>query len=578
MSQRIAIGIDLGTSTSEICMYKQNGEPIPIPDPISKSPIIPSFVAIDKKDRILVGEAARPYIDIPGRGVREVKRKMGTSECVSLGSQQYRPEEISAILLKYLKTFAENHIGQSISDIVLTVPANFDDLQRKATQAAAAMAGLNVIRLINEPTAAALAFGVSQTGAEGQVIVIDFGGGTLDITVLDMMDGVLDVKTTYGDTQLGGKDIDKTLAELVLSKFQKENQHATISEQAREKLKSESERAKVALSSSDSTNIQILGFAVKNGRAIDLDIEIQRVDFERAMSPIIERTRICIEKALSAKNIDAISVDKILLVGGSSYIPCIRNLVRTIFNKESVHGVSPDLAIAIGAATQAAITSDIVGSQNVIIADVCSHGFGVDCVSVIGDQLMVVYDQLIPPNTTIPYTVSREYSLVSPDQREVEITLYQDHDGCARLPEHCKKMTGGVITDIPPSLYGEPHPIKVDFSYNIDGAIVMEARIPGINKSCTIKFHPSKSGMDENAIAQGSNRISSTIIENSFLERFEPLIKRAEEKKHSAAPSEAMKIESTLDQLKGAIRENDLPAATRLSECLTDLLFEIDQA
>ena len=572
MSHKFGVGIDLGTSTSEICIYKPKIGTIPIHDPVTRTPIVPSIVGIDKKERIVVGEAAKPFVNISGHGVREIKRKIGSNEIIRLGNLSFKPEEISAFILTYLKEMAENYTGEQIKDIVLTVPANFDDLQRKATLNAAKIAGLNVLRLINEPTAAALAYGISEKNAEGQVVVVDFGGGTLDVTVLEMMEGVLDVKATYGLTNLGGKDIDDIIVSYALQGFKENHPKATIPDHSITKLKTEAELAKIRLSNDDYTQIEILGFAVEKGKPSDLEIEIRRDMFEKLMEPVLKKAEECIIRALSIKDVKIQDVDKVLLVGGTTYIPCVRKMIKNIFKKDPVFGVDPDLAVSIGAATRAAITLGLIDEEEIVIADVCSHGFGIDCVAIVGNQPMLVYDQLIAPNTTIPYTVTKEYSLLSPDQREVEINLYQDHDGNARLPEHCKKVATAIISDIPPALYGTPHPILVDFSYNVDGSIVVNARIPGINKSCTIKFHPiNQDGEDENAIND------EILLEDSKFYRYKPLIKKAKEYISHSKNEMSIIIEEKLLKLENSIREEDYNLADLFANELFDLLYDEEE-
>nr|WP_298905929.1 Hsp70 family protein [uncultured Nostoc sp.] len=282
-----AIGIDLGTSTSEICIYKNN-EPLPIPDPVTKIPIIPSIVAINERKKLLVGETARGTVDRPGYGVRESKRLMGTEEVFCLQEQDYRPEEIAALILRKLKENAEEALGHPIQDVVISVPANFPDAARKATFNAGEIAGLNVLRLINEPTAAALAFGIKNIDSEEQLVVFDFGGGTLDISVLEMFEGVLDVKCSFGDTHLGGKDFDEVMISLLLKKF--EAQYPGVPVYNREaELKGQAEQAKKTLSVEQSCDVRIPYFATKDGKGIDLDVEITRTEFEKAIAPLLER-------------------------------------------------------------------------------------------------------------------------------------------------------------------------------------------------------------------------------------------------------------------------------------------------
>ncbi|MCS6951030.1 MAG: Hsp70 family protein, partial [bacterium] len=245
MSKRLAFGIDLGTSTSEIAVYV-DGQPKVIPQITSKtrSPILPSLVAVNRRGELVVGEDARPYVDIPSMGVREVKRLMGTSETVRIGTYELRPEEVSSLILRQLKSSAEQFLSTEVREVVLSVPANFSDAAKQATLNAGKLAGLNVIRLINEPTAAALAFGIENLDIEAQLVIFDFGGGTLDITVLEMVNGVLDVKCSYGDPHLGGKDFDDAVKELLLAKFRREHPHASLDQRSMGQLKTLAEETK----------------------------------------------------------------------------------------------------------------------------------------------------------------------------------------------------------------------------------------------------------------------------------------------------------------------------------------------
>lgn len=302
MTKDYAIGIDLGTSTSEICVYRHS-ESFAIPDPKTKLAIIPSIVAINKKGELLVGEDARSWVDVSGRGIREVKRKMGTGESVRLLDKEYRPEEISALILRKLKENAEEALGTMIREVVLSVPANFPDAARQATLNAGELAGLKITRLINEPTAAALAFGIQNINVEEQLVVFDFGGGTLDITVLEMIAGVLDVKCSFGNPQLGGKDFDETMMALLKQKFYAENPGAEISDKAYGALKEAAEKTKKILSDSLSHCVRIPYFAVCNGESVDLEVKVTRHEFEMAIAPLLDQARQCVRQALNAKKL-----------------------------------------------------------------------------------------------------------------------------------------------------------------------------------------------------------------------------------------------------------------------------------
>ncbi len=359
-----AIGIYLGRSTSAVVAYFKDGHMEAICDSDTKSPIIPSLIAVNKKGKLLIGESARDFVDLPGHGVREVQRKMGTGEKIFLGEQEYSAEGLSALILSKLKENAEIRLGESITDVVLSVPANFNDAAKQATLHAAEIAGLNVVYLINESTAAALAFGIKNIDLEAQIVVFDFGGGTLDVTTLEMMEGVLEVKSSYGDTSLGGKDFDEAMMELVLNKFFEQNETASIINQSKNRFKELSEKAKIALSTQDSYDVYIPCFTQINGEVVDLDVEITRSEFEEKVTPLLERARECLKRALEGGKFKPSSIDKILLVGGTTYMPCVRNLVSEFFGKEVKLEVDPDMAVAYGASIKAGMEKVFMNTKN----------------------------------------------------------------------------------------------------------------------------------------------------------------------------------------------------------------------
>ncbi len=281
MGKPIAVGIDLGTSTSEISFFMDGKPRALLFDPsVKTSYIVPSIVAVDNRGMLLVGEKARDYVDIPGRGVREVKRKMGTGERVTLGGVQYRPEEISAFILKYLVEYAEKSLKEKITDVVITVPANWNDAQKTATKVAGELAGLNVIRLINEPTAAALAFGIKNIQAEEQLLVFDFGGGTLDITILEMMGGVMDVIVSHGDDKLGGKEFDEVVKNIIIKKFKGKHPGFPITEFSESILKGTAEKTKKMLLTETLAKVFLPKFSVFKGETIDFECVVSREEFE----------------------------------------------------------------------------------------------------------------------------------------------------------------------------------------------------------------------------------------------------------------------------------------------------------
>lgn len=574
----LSFGIDLGTSTSEISVFR-DGRPLPIPDPATKSPIIPSLVAINKREDLLVGEDARSWVNLPGHGVREVKRKMGSGEHLTLKEKLFRPEELSALILRKLRTNAEEYTGLSVQEVVLSVPANFADAKRKATMTAGELAGLKISRLINEPTAAALAFGINNLEKEEQLAVFDFGGGTLDISILEMVNGVLDVKSSYGDDALGGKDIDESLIGHILERFKVGAPGAVISERQLMSLKGVAEEVKKHLSTHSDCSRVVSQFAVQGGVPVDLEIEITRQEFEMLIAPLLDRARTCVRQALAAKGFRPSSINRVLLVGGTTYIPIVRQLVAEMFGKEPKRDVDPDLAVSMGACIQAALAhGQISEDKGIILTDVCPFGLGVDCVVDIGGQLMVVYSPLMEPNTTIPYSTKQEYRLIHPDQREVDIHIYQDHTGKARFPQEAVD-TGveGVITDIPPALYGTPHPLEVEFNYTIDGVAEVKASIPGMNKSVTINYKSSALRMDDSQKAESKQRLDELWKQNPKAKEYVSAIKKAEEFMAKIPPQERAPLSQTVADLKEALTSDNAGKMKEAHDRLIDLLFDLDK-
>ncbi|MDF5717708.1 MAG: Hsp70 family protein [Rhizonema sp. NSF051] len=573
-----AIGIDLGTSTSEICVYR-NHESFPISDPVTKLAIMPSIVAINNRGELLVGEDARSWVDVSSRGIREIKRKMGTEETVKLQGKEYRPEEISALILRKLKENAEEALGTIIREVVLSVPANFPDAARLATLNAGELAGLKITRLINEPTAAALAFGIKNIELEEQLVVFDFGGGTLDITVLEMVAGVLDVKCSFGNPQLGGKDFDEAIIRLLKGKFQAENPEAEISDKAYGALKEAAEKAKIVLSKSLSHEVRIPYFATQNRKSVDLEVEVTRLEFEVAIAPLLDKARQCIKQALNVKKLRPSTINRVLLVGGTTNIPAVRQLVAEMFGKEGqAPDVGSDLAVGIGASIQAAIIQGSIDTDSgIILTDVAPFGLGIEVVSEVGRQYMLTYEPLIQPNTTIPYSTHKTYTLLRADQKRVEVRLYQDNTGKAKLPVHAID-TGIVaeIIDIPPSVDGNPYPVKMEFSYDINGIAKLRATIPNINKSIELEYAQSTIRMDNQDIADAAFRLKELWRQNASAKEYEGLIHKAERFMAEIPPQERSPLSDIVMDLKKYLVNDHTLEIKRTGDLLVDCLFDLE--
>ena len=401
------IGIDLGTSTTEAAVLR-DGKPELILN-FDKERITPSVVGMDDSGNLLVGEPALArQILAPENTVLEIKRKMGSREKVRLGKNSYTPEEISAQILSYVRRFASAYLEEDISRAVISVPAYFDEIQRQATVEAGRRAGFTVERILNEPTAAAMSYGLSHLEEESHILVYDLGGGTFDVTLLEMFDGVLEVKASSGDNQLGGKDFDQKLIELLLERFQeKYGMDLQKDIHAMARLKAEAVKCKVALSSQEKVNVVIPLIAEKDGKPLALEEEVTRTLFEEQIRELVERTHEPIDVVLNDAGISEQELDMILLVGGSTRVPIVRQDIADYLGLEPVQMVDPDYAVAEGAAIQAGILSgELDEEQSLVMTDVNPYTLGVRAVHGFRDDYMSV---VIPRNTTIPVTRKEMY-------------------------------------------------------------------------------------------------------------------------------------------------------------------------
>ncbi|MBW7928094.1 MAG: Hsp70 family protein [Fimbriimonadaceae bacterium] len=593
---KLAIGIDLGTSTSEIALFR-NGRPQPIADPLTGRAIVPSLVALDMDSRILVGENAVATVDLPGRGVRQVKRLMGTNATVALGDEEYRPEEVSAIILTHLRRMAEAYVGEPVTAAVISVPANFGEPARTATYNAARVAGLEVLRLVNEPTAAALAFGQQSLDAEGQIVVFDWGGGTLDVTTLEMMEGVLDIRSSFGDPKLGGTDFDDKMIDLLLRKFAAAGGDCSNQREPRRTLKQAAETTKKDLTVMPSASVFVDRFGRKAGEMAALDVSVTRDEFEAAIGDLLDRARVVVNRALKAGKFKPSSIQKILLVGGTTYIPAVRQLVAELFGMEGSAEVDPDLAVVMGAAIQASIATDQASESAPVIADVSAFGVGIDVVDL--DSMGIphlVYQPLIAPNEKIPFRRSFGFSLLHAEQDSVVVKVFQDHYGTARVPEEATP-TGieGEISDIPVSDTGEPHPLTVDFNYNNDGRIQLHAYIPNLpDKEVLIEYRPTDQIMGTGQLEDAAKRIETLMggghvaapkpaapvapVSDSPLRRkYESLLKRASKLMDSGKkPSQTGRLARAIEVLETAIQSGDPARCESAGGALVDAVFEYE--
>ena len=562
-----AVGIDLGTTNSVVSVLEA-GEPIVIPN-AEGARTTPSVVAFSKNGEVLVGEVAkRQAITNPDRTIRSVKRHMGTNWSIDIDGKAYTAQEISARTLSKLKRDAEAYLGDTVTQAVITVPAYFDDAQRTATKEAGQIAGLEVLRIINEPTAAALAYGLDKDTAEQTILVFDLGGGTFDVSVLEIADGVFEVKSTHGDTSLGGDDWDQKVIDWLVDGF-KGDHGVDLSKDnmAVQRLKEAGEKAKIELSQVQSTQINLPFITATDAGPLHLDVNLTRAKFQELTSDLLDRTRTPFEQAIKDAGLTKGQIDHVILVGGSTRMPAVAELVLEMTGKEANKSVNPDEVVAVGAAVQAGVLKGEV--KDILLLDVTPLSLGIETKG-------GVMHKLIERNTTIPTKRTETYTTADDMQSQVEIHVLQGERDMAQFNKTLGKFK---LVDLPPAPRGVPQ-IEVTFDIDANGIVHVSAKDKGTGKeqSMTITGQSSlsKEQIDqmvkdaEAHAAEDATRKEEADIRNQADTLVYQTDKLLKEQGDKVPGDEKTAVEASLGRLKDAVAGEDTEVIkTALEDLMT---------
>jgi molecular chaperone DnaK (HSP70) len=570
------LGIDLGTTNSEIAVY-QDGRPVVLADGDGRL-VLPSVVGLSEAGEALVGEEARNQLLLyPERTVRSIKRRMGTDVRVRLGEREFTPQEISAIILSRLKEIAAARLGQPVRRAVITVPAYFSDAQRQATREAGEIAGLDVVRIINEPTAAALVYEAAQHQGK-RILVYDLGGGTFDVSVVRIEGGVVEVISSHGNNQLGGDDFDEKIVAHVLEHLKiKHGVSLAGQPQAMARILRAAETAKKQLSDRPYARIEEEYLAVTDGKPVNLDLELSRQDYEAMITPFIEETLGAVHVALESASLTSSQVDEILLVGGATRTPLVRRRLADAFGREPRGEVDPDLCVAMGAAIQGAAIAGVEVSA--VLVDVTPYTFGTSALGEMDDEIYpYCFVPIIPKNTPIPVRRSEVFFTASNEQTSVEVRIYQGENPDAQENVKIGEFMVNGLSKAPAG-----NPVILDLALDVDGILQVSAREKKTGLERRITIEKAISRYDSAQLAEARERIGSlfdaqdaTASSGAASSAIDALLAKASARLDEAGEEDRMELIDLIETIRDARGSGNDAAAEDARRQLQDLLFFLE--